>query len=332
MKKLMLILCVAALCGLQTVPALADKEGVVLTDQAFEQYINSGFLATALNSGDPSSMTDAALQLAEGERILMRPRVGASAEKMLEAAFKFAALAEDAAAMERIKKAAAQLKYQDLIDSFDDLQAAVPSLKCPDPKFSFGDDKNAAQVVNGFVTETQKAVILDSREAIDLIELNAKDAKLPEKVMEELTAFFASAREKTTAVEPVNLAALEGKSRGFGDEGGTSHEDPGIVWDNTSKANKPDMPCEVVSDSGNSFYSWRLKAQFVPDAKGAKVTAIYSGSPLQGRLGIGDIITHLDGIPVYSSYELNNHYKWTQVDTYCFVHGCWERYNIWIQP
>ena len=63
------------------------------------------------------------------------------------------------------------------------------------------------------------------------------------------------------------------------------------------------------------FYSSQLRAKFLTTSSGERVvTQLYPHSPL-GKAGIevGDIITHLDEIPVNSNWELDNHYSWTLV-------------------
>jgi len=66
---------------------------------------------------------------------------------------------------------------------------------------------------------------------------------------------------------------------------------------------------------GGPYYSPKLRAKFVVVPGGGRaVTQLHPGSPLwRAGIEVGDIITHLDGIPVHSNWELENHYSWTHV-------------------
>ncbi len=91
----------------------------------------------------------------------------------------------------------------------------------------------------------------------------------------------------------------------------------------TPTSSKADDTAAYVATNG--YYSPKLKAQFVVQptylpAYGGTYTVARLvsypdyGSPLsQLGLTIGDVITRLDGIPVTSNYELDNHYSWTVV-------------------
>lgn len=95
---------------------------------------------------------------------------------------------------------------------------------------------------------------------------------------------------------------------------------------------------EVIVDpaSGDPPYeSPRLRASFVEDANGVRISSIFWGSPLRGTkwspgLKVGDVIDCLDGLPVNSDWDLENHIRWTCVDYIdCFT-GAYRRTWIYI--
>ncbi len=85
-----------------------------LFDPAFDQYVDMGLLADAWAELDPALMTDVALQLAEGERILMRSHKAVSATQMMRLAAKLAAEKGNKEVLGRIGAAAGKLGDKDL--------------------------------------------------------------------------------------------------------------------------------------------------------------------------------------------------------------------------
>ncbi|MDR2755393.1 MAG: hypothetical protein LBC20_06770 [Planctomycetaceae bacterium] len=75
-------------------------------DPAFDRYINIAFLGLAWETQDASALTDAALQLAEGERILLRSHKTFTSKTVLEKALAVATDQKDTVTLERIAKIA----------------------------------------------------------------------------------------------------------------------------------------------------------------------------------------------------------------------------------
>jgi hypothetical protein len=75
-------------------------------DPAFNRYIDIAFLGLAWETQDAGALTDAALQLAEGERILLRSHKTFTSKAVLEKALAVAADQKDTATLERIAKVA----------------------------------------------------------------------------------------------------------------------------------------------------------------------------------------------------------------------------------
>ncbi len=85
-----------------------------LNDPAFNQYVDITLLGPAWSSKDAAALTDIALQLAEGERILLRSHKAGSSKDLLNLATKIAQTADDKTALARIEQAATHLKYDDV--------------------------------------------------------------------------------------------------------------------------------------------------------------------------------------------------------------------------
>ena len=88
-----------------------------LSDSAFDIYVNPLHIGQAWHSADAALMTDVALQLAEGERVLLRARKGLSAKEAFEVAVRVATERQDKVALERIAKYAAQANDAELTTS-----------------------------------------------------------------------------------------------------------------------------------------------------------------------------------------------------------------------
>lgn len=80
-------------------PASAPSD---LADPAFDRYVDLILLGRAWDQLDPGMITDCALQLAEGERILMRSHKAVSSKQLLELAAKVAAEKRDTATLDRL--------------------------------------------------------------------------------------------------------------------------------------------------------------------------------------------------------------------------------------
>lgn len=84
-------------------------------DPAFERYVDTQLLQLALTLRDASLLVDVGLQLAEGERILLRSHSAASAREVLAAGLELAASQGNQPVLTRIKKYAEQQGNQELL-------------------------------------------------------------------------------------------------------------------------------------------------------------------------------------------------------------------------
>jgi hypothetical protein len=77
-----------------------------LRDPGFDRYVDLALLCQAWEEKNASALADVALQLREGERILLRPQRGFSSQQLLQEAARIAAETKDAAALRRLAKIA----------------------------------------------------------------------------------------------------------------------------------------------------------------------------------------------------------------------------------
>src|SRR5262245_61010621 len=84
----------------------APLPAVVVDDPAFERYVDMEALAEAWEDRDAEALTDIGLQLAEGERVLLRSHKGITAEQVLTVAARLAADQRDKKTLQRLSRAA----------------------------------------------------------------------------------------------------------------------------------------------------------------------------------------------------------------------------------
>ena len=92
----------AAYLPAQTIPPELD-------DPAFDRYVDLGLLVRAWQRQDASLMADVAIQVAEGERILQRPRRALPAATLLELSARLATDSHDKELLERLGRIADSL-------------------------------------------------------------------------------------------------------------------------------------------------------------------------------------------------------------------------------
>jgi hypothetical protein len=89
-------------------PSRSPAEMYARMDPAFSKYVDLSLLAQAMAGPDASLLTDVALAIAEGERILVRNhRSGLNSEDLMARAVKLAARTGDKETLDRVSKAAA---------------------------------------------------------------------------------------------------------------------------------------------------------------------------------------------------------------------------------
>ncbi len=85
-----------------------------IVDRPFDTYVSPWLIVKAFHQQDAGLLTDVALQLAEGERVLLRERKGISAKQALNLALRAAMEKQDEDALARWAKAAEITKNEEL--------------------------------------------------------------------------------------------------------------------------------------------------------------------------------------------------------------------------
>ena len=88
-----------------------------ISDPAFDVYVNPATIGRAYAGIDAVLLTDVALQLAEGERILLRSRNGITATQGLQLALMAASSKQDTTSLERLSRFAGLNNDQNLARS-----------------------------------------------------------------------------------------------------------------------------------------------------------------------------------------------------------------------
>jgi hypothetical protein len=214
---------------------MAESTPMELHDPAYEQYVNMSSVGAAWQKQDAAALTDGALQLLEGERILLRPHSKLPADKVMELAAKVASENHDSATLERLKKAAEVHGKKQLLSqlaaagklgaaarSDDGLSISVDEVS-PEEFFAFRDyaDRIRSARIAG------EAVTLENlKDEISSSEL--LQPKLREHLLEQVTKTSAALPKGGAPDEAIAaLTRLGGASRGwFSDATGFETPDP----------------------------------------------------------------------------------------------------------
>ena len=96
-------------------PAWAqDSPSASVSDPAYDRYIDLALLSAAWEEKDAELLTDVALQLAEGERVMLRPHKGITSDQVFAAAVRVGAERKDKAILARLSKILTTLGKQEL--------------------------------------------------------------------------------------------------------------------------------------------------------------------------------------------------------------------------
>ncbi len=194
---------------------------VSFSDVSFNRYVDLDQVAIALDTQGASLLTDVALQLAEGERILLRQhKSGVTAKRLLEMAAKIAA-GKDQETLARLAKAADKLQDKELVSQIALLEKMDGASRATDPALTIAletANREVAGHIKRRIDAIKSADLIGDRETLREIEsqLNA-DTVINETQKAALARMVKTARdalptEKASAADP--LARLAGVSRG----------------------------------------------------------------------------------------------------------------------
>jgi hypothetical protein len=194
-----------------------------IVDPAFERYADYGLLLKAYSGMNPELLTDAGLQLAEGERILLRPHKAFPADAILSLAVKAAAEKKDKAALDRLAKVAEKRDSAALKSQIAAAQKLGGQSRAIDPALMVSVDEITPEqflVFQELVRELRRARTLGDRATVEKLAEEAKTATLPEKKRDYLvksTSDCLAAMPKERVADPVvgSLDKLVATSRGW---------------------------------------------------------------------------------------------------------------------
>jgi len=150
-----------------------------LDDPAFDRYVDMGAAGRAWQGQDAAALADAALQLAEGERVLMRThRSGASAADLLGLAAGLAADKKDKATLDRLAKAADARGDKALAARVGAARKLAEAARAADPALLFPVETTTPEEFAAFRTLLDD--IRAARLAGDADKLRAIEQELPD--------------------------------------------------------------------------------------------------------------------------------------------------------
>ena len=177
------------------------------------------------------------------------------------------------------------------------------------------------RTVNSFVERSKDAYVSLNQTEITQLRgsLHSRSLNLPPYIKQRLENYLNQVNDlitKRLARNSVQGSGNPGGVIGWGNQPGPAPA-PRQSGPNGWGTNGPDFnngPVPAPTDSGNFYHCDSLRADFKHASDGAIVTRIFPNSPLRGRLVEGDKIIALDNISVRSTWELENHSRWTKVD------------------
>lgn len=267
--------CAFVMCATPAWPAVPSRDGgsivaspvtaavgpAIAADPAFEHYVDMRLLGHAWADLDPVVMTDVGLQLAEAERILLRPhKAQITADQILALATKLAAERHDTATLGRIAKAAARHGKTALAaEAAADLKLAEQSrgldLAMAVPIDSLSTSQFA--LYRGYIQDIQAAKAMADRRELKRIEEELSSLTgLPPKQVASLKSRAVEARAALSGAAGVpesdrstfqTLEKISGRSRG--DNVAFSE------WDSTYTIPGGTVDAHVVLQGGTGSYT-----------------------------------------------------------------------------
>ena len=210
MKKTSLFVCIIFLeLVLPRSVSAEDFSFTVVTDPAFETYVNPELLQRASNSADPVLLTDVAMQFAEAERILLRSHIAISSKEIMDSAFRFALATKDQVTIDRLKQGAEKYGDTGLLAEFSKQEKlAAESRSVARPNFSIQENIRSQDLVNGILGSVDRAILMQNRSLVEQLEtsLDAMKETLGEEVTREMADYLS--KEKATIPENANESVL----------------------------------------------------------------------------------------------------------------------------
>lgn len=186
-----------------------------LEDAAFDIYVSPLHIGQAWDTSDAGLMTDVALQLAEGERILFRPRRGITAKQAFDVAVRIATERQDMTTLERIGRYAAMAKDAELTSSITAAQKLASASRDTTHRLMVDPgkiDPEAFGLMHDCLGQIRMAKIAGDVRSLDLIEKEYLPY-VPECCRDGMTKCLGEARHTVEGAKPLPAALSERLNR-----------------------------------------------------------------------------------------------------------------------
>lgn len=193
-------------------PAPADSLVIPtdLQDAAFEHYVSLAFLGTAWECLDPSGIADAALQFAEGERVLHRSHKAIKSADLFQLAIKMAVDRRDTSTLDRLLKYAQKAGDTAMVQAIVTAQKLAGATRAADPTMQVAvAEVSAADYVRyrGVIGEVKAASYVGDRETLARLADQVKQyAGFSASQKQHLLSLISGTREGIKSNEPPALA------------------------------------------------------------------------------------------------------------------------------
>jgi hypothetical protein len=167
-----------------------------LRDPAFDRYVDLALLGTAWADVDASLMTDVALQLIEGERVLARPHRVINTDELLRISIRMAAVKRDAATLSRLESAIKPRGSAALLAQLSEAQKELAEAKPEEPVRTVSVDAISAEAFafyKGCLNDIDAALVANDAAALAQLEkelagLNILPAECQAKLQDKIAA------------------------------------------------------------------------------------------------------------------------------------------------
>lgn len=181
-------------------------------DRAYERFVDLSLLGRAWAEQDPALMADVGLQLAEGERVLLRPHKAITAEKVLQLAAQLAAESRDKATLDRLTQAAVAMGNKGLSGQIAAAGKLAASSRDASAEVTFSAkevEQGAAAAFSNYSTQIRAAKLAGDKEALEGLKkaIGETDA-LSDKQQQVLISMIDEAAEAAGEADPA-LAVLD---------------------------------------------------------------------------------------------------------------------------
>ena len=179
-------------------PPGADSFGSMFFDKqadpVFEQYGSVKRLASAWKVMDSALMTDAALQFAEGERVLLRSHKLITAAQAFDLAIRMATENKDKDSLARLAKALERTGDKDRLGQVNLALKTAGAARAVDPLLSQG-SLEVRLAIEAVQVEIQSARVASSKPHLEAIEKSLADLPINDKQRAALKKAVSDARE-----------------------------------------------------------------------------------------------------------------------------------------